>query len=44
VRLVAEARPEQATEWAALTSVAAKLGVSDHITVLDAALTQIPDA
>ena len=28
VRLVAEARPEHATEWAAITSVAAKLGVS----------------
>jgi transposase len=28
VRLVGEARPEHATEWAAITSVAAKLGVS----------------
>jgi transposase len=28
VRLVAEARPEHETEWAAMTSVAAKLGVS----------------
>jgi transposase len=28
VRLVAEARPEHQTEWAAMTSVAAKLGVS----------------
>jgi putative transposase len=28
VRLVAEARPEYQTEWAAMTSVAAKLGVS----------------
>ena len=27
-RLVAEARPEHQTEWAAMTSVAAKLGVS----------------
>jgi transposase len=28
VRLVAAARPEHQTEWAAMTSVAAKLGVS----------------
>jgi transposase len=28
VRLVAEARPEHQTEWAAMTSVAVKLGVS----------------
>jgi transposase len=28
VRLVAEARPDHETEWAAMTSVAAKLGVS----------------
>ena len=28
VRLVAEARPDHSTEWAAMTSVASKLGVS----------------
>ena len=30
VRLVAEARPEHDTEWAAITSVAHKLGVSSE--------------
>jgi transposase len=30
MRLVAEARPEYETEWAAITSVATKLGVSSE--------------
>jgi transposase len=30
MRLVAEARPEHDTEWAAITSVATKLGVSSE--------------
>jgi transposase len=30
MRLVAEARPEHDTEWAAITSVAHKLGVSSE--------------
>lgn len=30
MRLVAEARPEHETEWAAITSVASKLGVSSE--------------